>query len=130
MGITPYHLNNDDFENPFIYTSDDLAQFSLNTDFKQPMAEQPQSETGSLDDPYNSDIFFTYDFHSAELMVCWRTTYRGANKGSTLSGRRTRDGKTWSNPEVIYKNRTGESILSPSIVYDHDTKKILNVLCR
>lgn len=33
LGITPYHLNNDDFENPFVYTSDDLKSFALNNDF-------------------------------------------------------------------------------------------------
>lgn len=123
LGITPYHLNDDLFENPFVYVSDDLKNFKQNTDFPQPMAEQPQARDGSSG--YNSDIFYTYDFQSNELLVCWRTSRRGTERGSVLSARRTRDGINWSEAEVIYKSQAGESILSPSIVYDHTTKKYL-----
>lgn len=124
LGITPYFESNDKYENPFVFVSNDLKSFKPVNGIGAPLAERPYSIVG--ESAYNSDIFFTYDHHTGELIACWRLTYRGISESyNQIWGRRTRDGYNFSPKELIYQGLPNEAILSPSIVYDFDAKQYL-----
>lgn len=112
MAQTPYSLTA--HENPCIFGSNDLINFTLLGDMPQPLASQ---EVGAYN--YNSDNSFTYDPVNGELICAYRRT--GDVLGELLL-RRTRDGQTWTPEEVYYVAPTGDGMLSPSLLYDPATK--------
>lgn len=124
LGLTPYYLNNDKFENPVIYGSDDLTSFKMFDDYPQPLAENPLAHAG-YKHAYNSDIFHFYDFNTGDLCCGWRLTEDKLPTGREVSllYRRTKDGVTWSDTEVLMPKDLGDIALSPSVIYDFSTKK-------
>lgn len=120
LGLTPYFLTQDKYENPFIYGSNDLQNFEMIDKFPQPFSERPVAEfEGQY--AYNSDDFFTYDFHSGELLFCWRRTFDNIDARNELWCRRTKNGLDWTAEELIYDSRVfGGTLLSPSIIFDFD----------
>lgn len=121
LGLTGYYDTTEAEENPFVYGSNDLVSFELLDGFKQPLADRPDVPSG-----HNSDIFFTYDPRSGELICCWRQSIRDDGTGvehpimDSIWCRKTLDGYTWSDPENVFPpTRRGEDILlSPSILFD------------
>ncbi len=124
LGLTGYYDTTEAEENPFVYGSNDLVSFELLDGFKQPLADRPDVPSG-----HNSDIFFTYDPRSGELICCWRQSIRDDGTGvehpimDSIWCRKTLDGYTWSDPENVFPpTRRGEDILlSPSILFDPST---------
>lgn len=121
LGLTPYYLTQDKYENPCIYGSHDLVNFELIDKFTQPFAEKPILEVEGQH-AYNSDDFFTYDFYSGELLFCWRRSYEAVNARNEIWGRRTKNGLDWSEEELVYDGlRLGGAVLSPSIIFNFET---------
>lgn len=124
LGLTPYYLNQNKFENPVIYGSDDLSGFKMFNDYPQPLAENPPASTG-YKSAYNSDIFHFYDFNTGDLCCGWRLTEDKLPSGREVSllYRRTKDGINWSEAEVLMPKEVGDIALSPSVIYDFKAKK-------
>lgn len=121
LGLTPYYLTQDKYENPCIYGSHDLLNFELIDKFPQPFSERPIVELENQH-AYNSDDFFTYDFYSGELIFGWRRSYDGTNSRNEIWGRRTKNGLDWTSEELIYDGKTlGGVLLSPSIIFNFET---------
>lgn len=121
LGLTPYYLTQDKYENPCIYGSHDLLSFELIDKFPQPFSERPIVEFENQH-AYNSDDFFTYDFYSGELIFGWRRSYEGTDGRNEIWGRRTKNGLDWTSEELIYDGKTlGGVLLSPSIVFNFET---------
>ena len=124
LGLTPYYLNQDKFENPVIYGSDNLNDFVMFGDYPQPLSENPPAPTG-YKGAYNSDIFHFYDFNTGDLCCGWRLTEDKLPTGREVSllYRRTKDGINWSEAEVLMPKEVGDIALSPSVIYDFNAKK-------
>lgn len=124
LGLTPYYLNQDKFENPTEYGSDDLNSFVMFDDYPQPLAENPFAASG-YKHAYNSDIFHFYDFSTGDLCCGWRLTEDKIDTGRDVSllYKRTKDGINWSDPEVLMPKSLGDLALSPSVIYDFVAKK-------
>lgn len=118
LGITPFKDAQDKYENPCIYGSNDLAQFDLISKITQPFEERPLNPSESITSVYNSDPFFTYDYHSGELIFGWRPCIPHA----AIHISRTKNGLEWSPIESIFEYSTEASVLSPSIIYNFETK--------
>lgn len=112
MAQTPYSLTA--HENPCIFGSNDLVNFTLLGDMPQPLSSQ---EVGPYN--YHSDNSFTYDPVNGELICAYR---RSDDTTDKLLLRRTRDGQTWTPEEVYYVAPSGDGMLSPSLLYDPNTK--------
>lgn len=126
VGMTPYRLANDAYENPCIYGSNDLINFELLTGFDQPLDPRPPQTAGGAS-AYNSDIVLTYDPRTGELICIWRQTLPNpeaiTTRYSALWMRKTKDGINWTAKERIFldsknieSNAGGAG--SPAILYD------------
>ena len=120
LGITGYYNTNENEENPFVFGSNDLVSFELLDGFQQPLVYRPDVPSG-----HNSDIFFTYDPRTGELICCWRQSIRnsgpdGQTTMDSLWCRKTLDGYVWGEPENVFPEtpRSDDIILSPSILFD------------
>lgn len=124
LGVTPYYLNEDKFENPVVYGSDDLQEFKMFDDYPQPLAENPPAPIG-YKHAYNSDIFHFYDFSTGDLCCGWRLTEDKLPTGREVSllYKRTKDGINWSGVEVLMPKTLGDIALSPSVIYDFNAKR-------
>lgn len=106
-------------ENPFLLGSNDLQSFDLLTD----LIDQPDSYTWEHGTVYNSDPFTFYDVKTGELCLMFRTYWADTDNIAPnltyekLYIRRTKDGKVWSEREVLFENYTGLA-LAPAIIYD------------
>lgn len=122
LGITGYYNTNENEENPFVFGSNDLVTFELLDGFQQPLADRPDVPSG-----HNSDIFFTYDPRTGELICCWRQSIRNSPPEDVTKDaiwcRKTLDGYSWTEPELVVPPvRRGDDImLSPSILFDPAT---------
>lgn len=117
LGLTPYYMSIDKFENPVVYGSNDLINFDMLTELT--LADVPV-KSGNSTSQYNSDIFFAYDYHTGELLCGWREVKGGY--GTALYVRRTKDLKNWSAPEVLWQSSMTDMLLSPCIVYNPQTE--------
>lgn len=121
MGINPYYKSTEKWENPAIYGSNDLQKFDLISKF--PLVDKPVIQEGrATTHTYNSDVFFTYDIHTGELLCGWRevvTTSTGLLE-NTLKAKRTKNLIDWGEVEVLFEGGTEFYALSPSIVYNFD----------
>ncbi|UXU73760.1 MULTISPECIES: hypothetical protein [unclassified Paracoccus (in: a-proteobacteria)] len=124
LGITGYPDRRERHENPLLYGSNDLAQFTLLSGMPQPLAQ-----VGALPEPqngHNSDIFLSHDPRSATLIAAWRQTIRldGSDSApsrvqNSLWFRQSRDGYDWSPPcRMIEASADHDSLMSPSLTFD------------
>ncbi|ENN8392408.1 sialidase family protein [Serratia marcescens] len=123
LAITPYTDMNDQEENPCLYGSNDLLNFTLLPNVDQPIDDTPANTEGRPG--YLSDPFWGYNHFTGELMCCYRKTYVIDGNGADndlflLLYRSTKDGKTWGAPTILMNEKVGaeDLMLSPSIVYN------------
>ncbi|MGB9040562.1 MAG: hypothetical protein WCC23_18915 [Acinetobacter calcoaceticus] len=108
-------------ENPFILGSNDLQKFDLITG----LIDEPDSYTWEHGTVYNSDVFTFYDMKTGELCMVFRTYWADTDgvapneSHEKLFIRRTKDGKTWSNREVMNDKFP---LVAPAIIYDVKTE--------
>lgn len=107
-------LTREDEENPFVYGSNDLVNFDLLDGFVQPM-DLP------VTDGYLSDICWTYDPTTGELVCFWRSTAPlGDDFITEYHMRKTKDLTTWTDIEILFEPtlQSVDGITSPAILYD------------
>lgn len=123
LAITGYTNGNTQEENPFLLGSNDLQNFELLT----PLIDKPESYTWEKGVVYNSDPFMFYDIKTGDLCLIFREYWADTSGGSPsqthefLYIRRTKDGKTWSERELMWGNQTG-TVMSPAVIYDVKTE--------
>lgn len=114
--INPYKFES--HENPVIYGSNDLDNFTMLTGFDQPLDTPP--EGGFL-----SDSGFTYDPTSGELICYWRITRRPVTGGIYTSYwcKRTKDLFNWTEKEQFFEEleNSVDGLTSPAILFDPST---------
>ena len=128
MVVNPYPDANDQLENPVLYGSHDMQNWTLFTHIQQPLAWAEDYDP-SFVNTYLSDPWITYNPHSRELIVGWRRHFRNgtAPDGSThlIEAVTTLDGINWSPRRIIDReNQTagGHILLAPSYVYNPDQR--------
>lgn len=108
-------------ENPFLLGSNDLQQFDLITG----LIDEPDSYTWEHGTVYNSDVFTFYDVKTGELCMVFRTYWADTDNVAPneshekLFIRRTKDGKTWSDREVLNDKFP---LVAPAVIYDAKTE--------
>lgn len=116
LGQTPY--DDGRLENPIIYGSQDLVNFTLLPDIAQPLDNPDPGNS------YNhlSDDAFTYDPINGDLIFVWRqnlfvpgTTSVGTNIQIWYS--RTKDGYKWS-PRRLVIDLPDDGLASPAILFN------------
>lgn len=116
LGQTPY--DDGRMENPIIYGSQDLVNFTLLPDIDQPLDNPDQGN------PYNhlSDDAFTYDPINGDLIFVWRqnlfvpgTSSVGTTQQIFYS--RTKDGYKWS-PRALMLDVPSDGLASPAILFN------------
>ena len=123
LAITGYTNGDVKEENPFLLGSNDLQNFELLT----PLIDEPVSYTWEKGVVYNSDPFMFYDIKTGELCLISREYWAdtsGVSPSQThefLYIRRTKDGKTWSERELMWGNQSG-TLKSPAVIYDVKTE--------
>lgn len=123
LAITGYTNGDVKEENPFLLGSNDLESFELLT----PLIDQPEFYTWEKGVVYNSDPFMFYDIKTGELCLIFREYWADTSGGSPsqthefLYIRRTKDGKTWSERELMWGNQAG-TVMSPAVIYDVNTE--------
>lgn len=123
LAITGYTNGNIAEENPFLLGSNDLVSFELLT----PLIDEPESYTWEKGVVYNSDPFMFYDIRTGDLCLIFREYWADTSGGPPsqthefLYIRRTKDGKTWSERELMWGNQTG-TVMSPAVIYDVNTE--------
>lgn len=125
MGLTPYRDAGSKWENPVVYGSNDLITFDMLNDGNH-LADKPDGFANLTSTTYNSDIFYTYDFYTGELLCGWREygdNSDGSGKARFIKARRTKDLKVWGDVEVLWDAVPEYGVLSPSIVFNFDTGK-------
>ena len=122
LKLEPYYNTIESYENPCIYGSNDLVNFTLLDGFTQPLANPPTNPYGTS---HNSDGVFAYDQKSGDLILVFRETIRnyqgGADTYDAWSMRKTKDGYTWTDKEYLLEPRitgSGFNTASPAILYD------------
>ena len=121
LAITGYTNGVTAEENPFLLGSNDLSNFELLT----PLLDEPDSYTWEKGIVYNSDPFMFYDVKTSELVLIFRTYWAdtdGIAPNDTheiLYVRRTKDGKTWSDREILNDKF---ALLSPAVIFDAKTE--------
>ncbi|HCT9572520.1 TPA: hypothetical protein OUC69_002881, partial [Acinetobacter baumannii] len=121
VSITGYTNGSLAEENPFLLGSDDLKGFELLTG----LIDEPDSYTWEHGTVYNSDVFTFYDVKTGELCMVFRTYWAdtdGIAPNETyekLFVRRTKDGKTWSEREVLNDKFP---LVAPAVIYDAKTE--------
>ena len=115
--ITPFHSTIDMYENPCVYGTNDLVNFTLLDMFEQPLAYLRR--TGYYN--YNSDPSCMFDHDSGEFVVFFRNTevISGANVSKFLTTR-TKDFVTWSKPVEF---ELPVDVVSPTGTYDCNRRK-------
>lgn len=116
LAINPYKF--EAHENPVIYGSNDLDNFTMLTGFDQPLDTPP--EGGFL-----SDSGFTYDPASGELICYWRITRRpdDGNIYTSYWCKRTKDLLHWTDKEQFFEELENgvDGLTSPAILFDPST---------
>ncbi|MBJ9442947.1 hypothetical protein I5555_10890 [Acinetobacter baumannii] len=108
-------------ENPFLLGSNDLQKFDLLTG----LIDEPDSYTWEHGTVYNSDVFTFYDVKTGELCMVFRTYWADTDNVAPneshekLFIRRTKDGKTWSDREVLNDKFP---LVAPAVIYDAKTE--------
>ncbi len=119
-----------EIENPFLYGSNDLANFELLTG----VLDAPDSVDWEWGIQYNSDAVLAHDPITNELVIIWRR-YKPATKPDLppdVKSRaffyaiRTRDLKTFTEKELIWESIPGtaneQDCYSPAFIYDAENK--------
>ena len=116
LGQTPY--GGATMENPVIYGSQDLVNFTLLPDIIQPL-DKP--DTGN---PYNhlSDDAFTYDPINGDLIFLWRQNIFVPGTSSVglvdqIWYSRTKDGYKWSPRKKLFESAV-DGTASPAILFN------------
>ena len=123
LAITGYTNGNTQEENPFLLGSNDLQNFELLT----PLLDEPVSHTWEKGVVYNSDPFMFYDIKTGDLCLIFRECWADTSGGSPsqthefLYIRRTKDGNSWSERELMWGNQVG-TLMSPAVIYDAKTE--------
>ena len=113
MAYTPFPWYIDCYENPCIAFSEDGYNWTN-------IADNP------IDDPhkdgYDSDTHLVYR-EDIERLECWYRyvgNYKKPPVTERILRRTSKDGISWSEPELIYENTSGEyaRLMSPSILWD------------
>lgn len=116
MAYTPYPNGADREENPCIAYSNDMVTWIT-----------PEGVTNPLDVPANTGDSYLSDTHlvyntDTKMLEIW---YRGAGSVETIYRRRSSDGVTWGDREVMFRGSSGlSSYLSPAIIYEDGIYKI------
>lgn len=123
LAITGYTNGRTQEENPFLLGSNDLQSFELLT----PVLDEPASYTWEKGIVYNSDPFMFYDIKTGELCLIFREYWAdtsGVSPSQThefLYIRRTKDGNSWSERELMWGAQSG-TLMSPAVIYDVRTE--------
>lgn len=121
LAITGYTNGDVKEENPFLLGSNDLQSFDLLT----PVLDEPESYTWEKGVVYNSDPFMFYDIKTGELCLIFREYWADTSNvwprqtHEFLYIRRTKDGKSWSDREVLNDKFP---LAAPAIIYDVRTE--------
>ena len=130
MAITPYTDNNEMFEVPYIYgtNNDSLSDWKLIGGFPAPFEEDPTTEIGSYRG-HLSDPAITYDPIKGDIILFWRKSLffrseSGVESANNIIRAARFDGSAWSENYDLapLENLVGDSMLSPSIVYNPSNK--------
>lgn len=123
LAITGYTNGDVKEENPFLLGSNDLQSFDLLT----PVLDEPESYTWEKGVVYNSDPFMFYDIKTGELCLIFREYWADTSNvwprqtHEFLYIRRTKDGKSWSERELMWGDQSG-TLMSPAVIYDVKTE--------
>lgn len=116
LGQTPY--DDGRLENPIIYGSQDLVNFTLLPDIAQPL-DNPDSGN-----KYNhlSDDAFTYDPINGDLIFVWRQNLFVPGETTVVTNiqiwySRTKDGYKWS-PRRLVIDLPDDGLASPAILFN------------
>lgn len=116
MAYTPYPNGADLEENPCIAYSDDMVTWLTPNGVTNPL--DVPADTG---DNYLSDTHLVYN-DDTKMLEIW---YRGASSAETIYRRRSADGVTWGEREIMFRGSRGlTSYLSPVIIYEDGIYKI------
>lgn len=111
---TPYPGSNNQYETPCVYCSRDGINWQVPDGVNNPLVQPPAS--GFL-----SDVYLTT--HAGELYLIYRSRVSvGGVVTRTLLLMTSRDGSTWTAPEVIYTADSADS-MSPSFIWREDIQR-------
>lgn len=120
---TPYKNWNDFIENPCVYCSNDGINYEPPMEDMNPL----DAVTGDAAINFNSDPHLVYNDENDTLECWWRLnkTQKSGELGEYLFRRITRDGKTWSEKELIHESRGARlACVSPAIIFEDGIYKI------
>ena len=124
MAHTPYPNDEAYYENPTIHVSNDGVNWIHPDDFA-PNPLDSVEKYGEFE--YFSDTHLVYR-DDTKTLECW---YRKAisqpvsNQGEVIYRRTTKDGKTWTAPEELYRQMGNNgSVLSPAVIWDGSKYRI------
>lgn len=109
MAYTPYPVGNINHENPCIAVSEDGATWEDPNGISNPLYQQPENG-------YNSDTHLVYNPDDDSLEIWWRG-FDIPTSRDYLMRRICRDGRKWSEPEIILPVSSDRSwgCLSPAV---------------
>ncbi len=122
LTYTPYPYYNDGYENPCILVSNDLKNWEIPENGKNPIEARPTDYIkGKI---YNSDTDLVYNSSTKELECWWRHYDKPANVIS-IYRRRTKDGVNWTNKELMTKTVLRKAdLLSPAVIFENGVYKV------
>lgn len=135
MVVNPYPQTQPLYENPVLYGSENMQDWTLLTHIPQPLAwgeDRFPKAVGT----YLSDPWMAYHPLTRELIVGWRrhlVSNELDEDGHThrIEAITTFDGINWSPPRKIHgENGDGTTILSPSYLYNPSTRLWYCYSCR
>ena len=107
MGCTPYPYDEDDYENPSIFSSPDGLDWSVPDGVTNPLVAQPAGGTNSDSDLVYADGVFHYFYREVIYASHRERIYLITST----------DGVTWSGPTLVWGGTAEFEFLSPAVVH-------------
>lgn len=114
MVNTPYPANNDDYENPSIWVSNDALTWEVPNGLTNPICAAPAHPS------FNSDPCIFFDTKQNKLRVFYRNSPAGTNTYVIRSIEST-DGITWTNDYITLSLPAAEESVSPAVYLNEET---------
>lgn len=111
MTATPYPGNDDDYENPSVWASNDLENWVVPDGLVNPIVETPVA-----DEFFNSDPTITFNSDDNKLVVFYRKSL-DFNGNDSIRMTESSDGITWSASQEVLSFSLDKTV-SPQAYYD------------